>query len=36
MMMFWAWFFGGVAATFFIEFIAVVTIAINRKKGGSK
>lgn len=35
-MMFWAGFFGGVAATFFIEFVAVVTIAMNRKKGGSK
>lgn len=35
-MMFWDGFFGGIAATFFIEFVEVVTIAINRKKGGSK
>lgn len=35
-MMFWTGFFGGVAATFFIEFVALVIIAINRKKGGSK
>lgn len=35
-MMFLAGFLTGISATFFIEFVSLVAIAIGRKKGGDK